>query len=51
MLWGFPDEPVFKTLHFHSREHGFSPWSGTYDPTCLSVRRKKKKRNDVVSYS
>ena len=24
----FPGGPLVRTLHFHCREHGFSPWSG-----------------------
>ena len=27
-LGDFPGGPVFKILYFHSKEHGFHPWSG-----------------------
>ena len=32
-------------LHFHSRGHGFNPWSGNSDVTCRVERPTKKKRN------
>ena len=39
----FPGGPVVKTLHFHCRGHGFSPWLGNKDPTCCSTAKGKKK--------
>ena len=48
MLWDFPGDLVFKTPHFHSRGHRFNPWSGTYDPTCLRVWQKKKKKKGIM---
>ena len=31
-LWEFPGVPLVRTLPFHCRGHGFSPWSGNWDP-------------------
>ena len=44
--WGIPGDPAVRTLRFHCREAGFSPWSGNKDPASHAVRpRKGKKRN------
>ena len=43
MLWDFPGDPVVKTPHFHSRGHGFNPWSGIYTPHATGCGKKKKK--------
>ena len=40
----FPGDPVVKNPSLYCREQGFDPWLGNYDPTCLVVRSKKKKR-------
>ena len=44
--WDFPGAPVAKdpslTLHFHCREPGFHPWSGSLDPACWAVWPKNK---------
>ena len=42
--WGFSGDPVIGALCFHCRGHGFSPWSGHWDPTYFKVRTKKKKK-------
>lgn len=34
-VWEFPGRPVVKTLCFHCRGHGFSPWSGTKIPQAV----------------
>ena len=33
-LQDFPGGPVVKTLHFHSRGHGFDPWLGKFCMLC-----------------
>ena len=47
----FPGSPEAKALSFHSRGHGFIPWSGNYDPACRSTwPKKKKKKHNKVQY-
>ena len=35
----FPGGPVAKTMHFQCRGHGFDPWLGSEDPTCLVAKK------------
>ena len=36
--------PMVKTLCSQCRRHRFDPWLGIKDPTCCTVRPKKKER-------
>ena len=33
---------MVRTPGFHFRGHGFNPWSGNYNPTYQTVKKKKK---------
>ena len=43
----FPGGPAVTTLRFHRRGHGFDPWSGDEDPTCLVAQQKEKKKKKM----
>ena len=40
-LQGMSLEAQWLRLCFCSREHGFDPWTGSYDPTCCVLQRKQ----------
>ena len=50
-IWKARTSMVVVRLGF-CRGRGFDPWSGSYDPTCLRAKKKKKKpRNNAVTNS
>jgi len=45
LYWEFPGGPEVRTQHFHCRGPGFSPWSGSLNPTSHTVQPKAKYQN------
>ena len=43
----FPGGPVVKTLSSNARACEFDPWLGSYDPTCLTVKKPKHKTKAI----
>ena len=43
----FPGGPVVKTLSSDARACEFNPWLGSYDPTCLTVKKPKHETKTI----
>ena len=46
-----PGGPVVNLLCFHCRGHGFNPWLGNQDCTCLTMQPKKYFFNFFITIS